>query len=652
MVFVRVLRLMATMLSLTQKQSQQQKLTPQQLQYLKLLQLSAIALEQRVKEELELNPLLEEGDVALAERDGAEDGDRTESEIDWDDMMPQGEYEGYSSRQQQKRDDDTPDIPQRAEESLLEQLLTQLRMQSLTDDELALAEEILGNIDADGYLRRDLTEIVEDLNRFIIETGLAHYAPSGHPSHDAFASYDNVLGDQPFGRERLYGARTEDGEDSPETNAELPDEEHADADNGAMVVSGADSSLSSIVKEEVPEETVVQEDKRTIADLSLEEMANLPIEELALILERGTSRTDSSGSAPSPTETVAPHTNGVATAEPVQDETTDSGSEEAILPSPDDIFSVEDAERLLHRIQRLEPPGIGSRNLQESLRVQLEFQEEETPEIILARRILSETFHEFTMKHFEKICRKLECDEDELRDAIDVIVSLNPKPGEGSVAIVGGNYVTPDFTILWQNEEFVILPNDKFIPTLRINANYQEMLGGRGKKQKQGIDRSTRKFLREKLESAKWFIASIHQRRQTMSKIMRAIVELQIEFFRDGPNHLKPMIYKDVAERIGMDISTVCRVVNGKYVQTDYGVFELRYFFSEALETVWGEEVSNKVVKAKIKELIEAENKSRPLSDEAISEQMKALGYNVARRTVAKYREQMNISVARLRRSL
>ncbi len=649
---------MATMLSLTQKQSQQQKLTPQQLQYLKLLQLSALALEQRVKEELELNPLLEESegiDTAIADDERANESDSKESDIDWDELMPQGDYEGYSSSQQSKRDDDTPDIPQPAEESLLEQLLTQLRMQSLTSDELAFAEEILGNVDADGYLRRDLAEIVDDMNRFIIETGLANFAPPTLSSSHSFAPYDNVFVEQPFGRERLHGTRTEDSTESEENSKELL-EEFTGAESEELELEEAEATQSS------DNSNSGGGNDRTIADLSLEEMANLPIEELARILERGTATSASNSSSTATTASPAlasqvnsnssqslsgPSLNGDVPADSLE-----GYAAESSLPTPDDIFSVADAERLLYRIQRLDPPGIGARDLQECLSVQLEVLEQETSNVMLARRIVNETFQEFTMKHFEKICRKLECTEDELRDAIEVIISMNPKPGEGSISIIGGNYVTPDFRVAWHGEEFVILPNDRFIPTLRINANYREMLGGRGKKPKNGIDRSTRKFLREKLESAKWFIASIHQRRQTMLKIMRAIVELQIAFFRHGPNQLKPMIYKDVAERIGMDISTVCRVVNGKYVQTDYGVFELRYFFSEALETVWGEEVSNKVVKAKIKDMIDAEDKNRPLSDEAISERMKELGYNVARRTVAKYREQMNISVARLRRSL
>lgn len=642
------------MLSLTQKLTQQQKLTPQQLQYLKLLQLSALALEQRVKEELEMNPLLEEaggpdGDE-MGDQTGQEDERVETREIDWEEIMPEGSYEGYGSTGllNRSRDDDAPDIPQQAEESLLDTLLAQLRMQSLVGDDLALAEEILGNIDADGYLRRDLNEIVADLNTFIVETrraGRGTVAVS-HPAF--FESYDALLNEKPFGRERLHTVREDEGvrideptsDESYQADAE-PDEEIEPNETEAAETATPDSEAAQMQSESAPQ---VQE--RTIADLSLEEMANLPIEELARILERGTSRSTPAlngsghgGDTGAPADASARHASTVET-------------EDIECIDANDLFSLADAERVLHRIQRLDPPGIGSRDLRECLLIQLEVAEVEAPAVRLARRVLAEAFHEFTMKHFEKICRKLDCTEDELRDAINIITSLNPKPGEGAVTIPGGNYVTPDFVVVHDAEEFTIIPNDRFIPTLRISAGYRDMLRRGRKPSEGGVDRSTRKFLREKLESAKWFIASIHQRRQTMLKIMRSIVELQSDFFRHGPDHLKPMIYKDVAERIGMDISTVCRVVNGKYVQTDFGVFELRYFFSEALETAWGEEVSNKVVKSKIRQLIEGEDKSKPLSDEALSDHMKKLGYNVARRTIAKYREQMNIPVARLRRSL
>ncbi|MCB0710915.1 MAG: RNA polymerase factor sigma-54 [Ignavibacteriae bacterium] len=604
------------MLSLTQKLNQQQKLTPQQLQYLKLLQLSAIALEQRVKEELEINPLLEESDQSDTDS-SAEQTDSTEGsereELDWEEFSPQDAYDNYKSAGSGgTRDENSQDIPQPAEQTLAEALLEQLRMQILTEDEVALAEEIIGNIDADGYLRRKLNEIIEDLNRFIVETNGSNRVTSlsSGKTDPSFASYDQRFAEQPFGRERLN----------------LPNEPRLHTATGEKEEEVVEEAATAITQNEPP--------IRTIADLTLEEMASLPIEELARILERGTLQTP---------EQISTPTNLSA-------DLTREG-QNGYPPKEEGLFTLEDGERILHIIQRLDPPGMGARDLRECLMIQLEVSENNSPAHNLAYRVLGETYREFTMKHFEKICRRLECSEEELRDAVDIITSLNPKPGEGYSSIIGGNYLTPDFVVERDGDTFVISGNDSFIPALRINQGYQEMLQ-RGKRKANGVDNNTRKFLRQKMESAKWFIASIHQRQQTMMKVMRAILELQTEFFRHGQDHLKPMIYRDVAERIGMDISTICRVVNGKYVQTDYGVFELRYFFSEALETAWGEEVSNKVVKGKIKELIDHEDKSKPLSDEAIGEQMKEMGYNIARRTVAKYREQLQIPVARLRREL
>ena len=591
------------MLSLTQKQSQQQRLTPQQLQYLKLLQLSGVALEQRVKEELEINPLLEEIEPVERTDSATVEEQRGKDDIEWDDLMA-GTWDPY--RSSSSGSTESIDMPQPAEVTLIERILAQLRLTQLSTAEIVLAEEILGNIDADGYLRRDLADIVADLNRFVAEE-----MPQPDPDRDAtprgpFSSYDRTIREQPFGRDRLIGT-----EPIPTNGAPTPE-----------------PTPQPEPKKELPKK------ERTIADLTLEEMAELPIEELARILERGTMPEEGSDVD-----------GGNDDAQPTSGPGVQSGH-----PIPE-IFTLDDAERILHRVQRLDPPAIGSRSLQENLAIQLELIEDPTPPQKLARRLIQEAYHEFTMKHFEKICRRLDCTEEELREAIEEIIGLNPKPGEGSGGGVETNYVTPDFVIERDRDEFLIIPNDAFIPTLRINPGYREMLGRKGRKLA-NVDRGTQKFLRQKMESAKWFIASIHQRRQTMLRVMEAILEIQGEFFRKGPDHLKPMIYRDIAEKIGMDISTVCRVVNGKYVQTDFGVFELRYFFSEALETAWGEEVSNKVVKTKIREMIESEDKGKPLSDEAISEKMQEAGYSIARRTVAKYREQMNIPIARLRRSL
>lgn len=658
------------MLSLSQRQSLQQRLSPQQVQYLKMLQLPVIALEQRIKQEIEVNPLLEElGDVAqendqefdqepppsLTERRteepgttgsddesfGAQEGSR--QEFEWEDYM-NSESEGYKAPSFTGQDSEEQDeFPQRAEESLSEQLLGQLRMQLMSEDELALAEEIIGNIDDHGYLRRDLKEIVDDLNKFISSTRRSA-ATSQQPEHHMlgdghFETYEEAVADAPFGRDRLIAHFLNDG-DSVGTS-DSSEEEDLPVDPFSVSFDDDDTPSRPHTQNGHSRNGVAShKEVATVAatgsagSLSLEQMAQLSIEDLARLLEQGTSAIVPASPAISSVSVAA-----------VIDEVS-MGSEEF-----EEIFGLTEAESVLRRIQRLEPPGIGARDLRECLLVQLEVLDEHSASYQLARRMIDDTYTEFTMKHFEKVCHRLGCSTDELKGAIDVIKTLNPKPGEGSVSMIEDNYLTPDFVIERDGEDFIIIPNDRHIPTLRINRAYQELIR-RGKGKKNEIDRDTRKFIRDKFEAAKWFIASIQQRRQTMMKVMRAIVDLQIEFFLNGPNHIRPMIYKDVAERIGMDISTVCRVVNGKYTQTDYGTFELRYFFSEKLETTSGEEVSTKIVKSKIEELIAGENKRKPLSDDAISKSMEDAGFYVARRTVAKYREQLNIPVARLRRAL
>jgi RNA polymerase sigma-54 factor len=251
------------------------------------------------------------------------------------------------------------------------------------------------------------------------------------------------------------------------------------------------------------------------------------------------------------------------------------------------------------------------------------------------------------MRHFEDLAKKLGITLEELKRIIEVIQHLNPKPGEGEFS-AQENYIVPDFLVTKNEEEFVINLNDRNIPPLRINRAYKELMS---KRKKDGISTEAKDFIRQRFEAAKWFISSIHQRRETMLKVMRTIVDRQRDFFETGEG-LRPMIYKDIAEVIEMDISTISRVVNSKYVQTDYGVFPLRHFFSDAISTADGEEVSNKEVKKKLKTLIEAEDPRRPLSDHRLAELLNEQGLNIARRTVAKYREAMMIPVARLRRKL
>lgn len=310
-------------------------------------------------------------------------------------------------------------------------------------------------------------------------------------------------------------------------------------------------------------------------------------------------------------------------------------------------LSMESAERLLSRIQRLDPPGIGSRTLRECLLVQLELMPNVSTPRIIALRILREAYEAFEKKHFDKIMLDLHITEDMLKRAFDVIRGLNPKPGDGDGA-VSMNYLIPDFFVHREDGEFIITLNDKGVPPLRVNRAYKDMLLNQRKR----ISSETKLFLRQKMEAAKWFIQSIHQRRNTMLAVMHSIVEKQRTWFEKGQGHLKPLIYKEIAEDIEMDISTISRVVNGKYVQTEWGVFELRYYFSEGIATDGGEEIANKEVMTIIRDIIGVEEARKPLSDQALTKILQDRGFNIARRTVAKYRESMDIPVSRLRKRL
>ena len=497
------------MLNLRQQQKLQQKLSPQQIQYIKLLQLPTLALEQRIKAEMEINPMLEEGleedeeiidddpiedDVREAEEVREEEGD-SEDEYDWDELLDNADdLYGYKARVDHSDDEDRRDLPMPARTSITERLMDQLSFLELDETELLIAEQIIGSIDEDGYLRRPLESIVDDI-----------------------------------------------------------------------------------------------------------------------MFNHGTMLTE------------------------------------------------DDVEQVLKRIQRLDPVGIATRDLRECLLTQLEQLPDDVDGRETAIDILDKTYKAFTMKHFDAIKKKLGIDDYDLKDGFDLIRSLNPKPGEGEFT-AQQNYITPDFTVRYEDDEFIIMLNGRNAPELRVSKHYRKMLEqlSAEKKQKKakerasrnGIDDETRQFLKNKFESARWFISSINQRRHTMIKVMDAIVQIQEEFFMYGEGFLKPMILKDIAEIIHMDISTVSRVVNGKYVQTDFGVYELKYFFSEGLTTDSGEDVSNKEVKAIIESIIEKEDKTKPLSDQKIASLLEDRGFQIARRTVTKYREQLNVPVARLRKQI
>ncbi len=315
--------------------------------------------------------------------------------------------------------------------------------------------------------------------------------------------------------------------------------------------------------------------------------------------------------------------------------------------------SLEDAEKVLQKIQTLEPVGIAARNLQECLLVQIRNSSFDPYYSYLAEKILSEHYDDFVNKRFNVIQEKMNLSRETLKATLDLIQKLNPKPGAGSIDTPEANQITPDFIIEKVDDNYIITLNDRSVPSVTISKTYLEMLNSKKRKRKiSKREKETHKFLREKFESAKWFIASIQQRRETLMKIMRAIVEKQYDFFEYGPKALKPMIYKDIADEIGMDISTISRVVNGKYVQSPVGIHELKYFFSEGLSTDSGSEISNKHIKELIKEIIDNEPKNMPYSDDKIAKMLKEKGIHIARRTVAKYREQMKIPVARLRKEL
>jgi RNA polymerase sigma-54 factor len=490
------------MLNLQQKQSLQQKLSPQQIQYIKLLQLPTLELEQRIKEEMEMNPVLEEGeeedeeiltdpDAPASQTEEAEErAERDDEEFDWDEFLnsPDDLY-GYKARVDHSAEEEQREIPMPYRSSMAEHIRDQVGMLDLSESDEVVAEQIIGSIDEDGYLRRPIDSIVDDL-----------------------------------------------------------------------------------------------------------------------MFSRGM------------------------------------------------MITEDDVERILLRIQRLDPVGIASRDLRECLLVQLEVLPPDTPGRDHAISMLRDAYKAFTMKHFEALMRKLDLEEHELKEAFELIQRLDPKPGEGAIA-TQTNYITPDFLVEEVDGEFIISLNGKNAPELRVNRHYRRMWNQlAGEKRRgpsvNGDGDDTRQFLKNRLESARWFINSINQRRATMLKVMTAIVELQENFFREGEGHLRPMILKDVAERIGMDISTISRVVNGKYVQTEWGVYELKYFFSEGLTTESGEEVSNKEVKAFIERIISDEDKSKPLSDQRIAAMLEDKGIEIARRTVTKYREQLGVPVARLRKQI
>jgi RNA polymerase sigma-54 factor len=491
------------MQKLSLNQSLQQRLSPQQIQFIKLLQIPTAELEQRIEEELEINPALEEGmDMDDRVKDEYEDDDygdeydeygeyeRYEG-LDVKQYLDQDDYAGYKMYGDGWGDDDRDVMPVVATSTLAESLVQQLGYLRLDARQESIGLQLIGSIEEDGYIRRPLRSICNDL---------------------AFT-------------QNIYTTE----------------------------------------------------------------------EELTTILKK---------------------------------------------------------------VQTFEPAGIGARDLRECLLLQLERKDQEDIEVEVAIKIITDFFDEFTKKHYEKIQRRLDVDDNTMKEAIRVITRLNPKPGNTGSGDSTAAYLMADFIVTNNNGKLDVILNSKNAPELRVSRSFAEMLDTYDKTDKNGSAqhksiKETVTFVKQKLDAAKWFIDAIKQRQQTLLKTMKAIVEYQRDFFLDGDeSKLRPMILKDIANRIEMDISTVSRVANSKAVQTDFGIYPLKYFFSEGIATDSGEDASSREVKNILKELIENEPKNSPLSDDKLEKMLNKRGYNIARRTVAKYREQLNIPVARLRKQL
>ncbi len=495
-------------MSLSQSLQQKllQKLSPQQIQLMKLLQIPTANLEERVKEELEENPALEMDEEGSDDEfgedsqdsiddsrddepiDGSEDdyenADMTEYIVDDD-----GEIADYKTRDDNYPEmDDQKVMPIRVETTFHDLVVDQLGMLELDERRFKIAEQIVGSLDDDGYLRRELSSIADDL---------------------AFR------------------------------------------------------------------QSMVVEEK--------------------------------------------------------------------------------EIEELLEQIQQFDPAGICARNLQECLLLQLKRKLGEGKSVALAIQILSKYFEEFTKKHYEKIQHNLNLNDEQIKEVINQIIKLNPKPG-GNIGEINKaeSYIIPDFYIINNNGRLELSLNARNAPDLRISEGYRDMLkdyekgSKKDKRQKEAV-----LFIKQKIDSAKWFIDMIKQRQETLINTMSAIISHQEEFFLTGDEtNMRPMILKDIAEITGLDISTVSRVANSKFVQTEFGTYRLKFFFSESLSTDSGEEVSTREVKKILNDIIEGEDKRKPLSDEILTDMLQRKGYNIARRTVAKYREQLNVPVARLRKEL
>ena len=524
------------------KQLLSQKLSPQQIQFIKLLQIPTAELETRIKEEMEVNPALEED-----EPDDTEDLERDDDDSD---------------------DSDDPDS-------------------SLDNDENTLDEDYEDRTGND-------TELANDMPESEIQPKDEGPADSESAADNTDLDLSDYLNDDEIAGYKMQG----DG----------PGEEE-ERDTPLADTSG--SLLDSLL------------DQLHFADLD-ERQETIGQQLIGSIDGDGYIRRDLSAIA-----------NDLAFSQNLE-------------------VTVAEIESVLRVVQQFDPPGIAARDLPECLLLQLErrSQDENT---VNAERILTNTFEEFSKKHYPRIQQKLDLEDDELKEAINLILKLNPKPGGSGPSGLGKTqYLMPDFILTNDNGVFNLTLNARNAPELRVSPAYTEMFQTYNKAAKKDTKmKEAVTFVKQKLDSAKWFIDAIRQRQNTLLRTMNAIVELQRDFFAEGDEgKLKPMILKDIAQRISMDISTVSRVANSKSIQTEFGIYPLKYFFSEGIATDSGEDASSREVKSILRDLIGKESKERPLSDDKLEKMLNARGYNIARRTVAKYREQLNIPVARLRKEL
>lgn len=565
----------------------QQTLTPQQIQYLKLLQLPSLQMEHYIRQEIEQNPMVEEV---------AEDGTSLNEDLGLDVTSVVTEAADIASTAQQVLAEGGP---HESPESTLPETIDPMQGSGAggsTESELSGFE----SIDDDGLnYDHDLPDDAEslDFQKMLWEDGGGTGNTESSPTDD----------DRDFEPFQIKDVQSFEDDLLEQLHfAPLSEEEMI---LGEQIIGNLD------------DDGYLRRDLRDVL-----EDTNAVIEEtnherrLMGATESGASPTDSTISYSSTGETLLRR------------------------------CTMQQAERTLNVIQEFEPIGCAARTVQECLVAQLRALPKLNAAQKLAFEVLTKTYQQFTMKHFAQIAQVLEVTDEYLREAIDVIRKLNPKPGYGS-STQAITTIIPDFMVEATDDhtDFIVSLNDSTMPLLRVSKAYENLKREARYKQ---FNKDTREWLRKKHEDAKFLMSAIRQRKTTLLKVMTTIVELQKSFFAEGPSGLRPLIYKDVAEDAGMDISTICRVVNNKYVQTEFGIFELRFFFSESLTNDEGDEVSTRVIKEKIRDIIGKESKNKPWSDDKLAKELKKDGYNVARRTVAKYREQLKIPVARLRKEL